>query len=309
MSGKILILGAAGQLGFAAATAFRDAGWTVLSLVRPGHGRFAAEGTTVVEDDGLHAEAVLESAPGVDVVLHALNPAFRNWEHQALPMLDVAIAVAEEAGATLIYPGNLFNYGRRMPALIDENTPMKPTTRKGRLRTEAEYRLAVMSERGLKVIILRAGDFFGGRPGSWVDLVIARDIEANVVRYPGPLDVVHSWAYLPDYAAALVRLTEKRTSLGPFEPFGFPGHALTGQQFINAIRSDLGRMLRFRTFPWWPLIVLSPFLADWRELAEMRYLWSVPHRLSGERLAATIGDIPQTPLAEAIRATLDGANY
>ena len=70
MSGRILILGAAGRLGYAAAEAFRDAGWTVVSLVRPGAGWRAAADTIVIEDDGLHREAVLEAAPGADVVLH-----------------------------------------------------------------------------------------------------------------------------------------------------------------------------------------------------------------------------------------------
>ena len=36
MTGRILVLGAAGRLGFTAAEAFRDAGWTVKGLVRPG---------------------------------------------------------------------------------------------------------------------------------------------------------------------------------------------------------------------------------------------------------------------------------
>ena len=36
MKGRILVLGAAGRLGFVAAEAFRDAGWQVKGLVRPG---------------------------------------------------------------------------------------------------------------------------------------------------------------------------------------------------------------------------------------------------------------------------------
>ena len=36
MSRQILVLGAAGRLGVCAAEAFRDAGWTVKGLVRPG---------------------------------------------------------------------------------------------------------------------------------------------------------------------------------------------------------------------------------------------------------------------------------
>ena len=36
MTGRILVLGAAGRFGYAAADAFRAAGWEVTSLVRPG---------------------------------------------------------------------------------------------------------------------------------------------------------------------------------------------------------------------------------------------------------------------------------
>ena len=42
MSDSILIMGAGGRFGHAAAEAFRDAGWRVKSLVRPGTGRVRA---------------------------------------------------------------------------------------------------------------------------------------------------------------------------------------------------------------------------------------------------------------------------
>src|SRR5258705_10723431 len=83
MSGNILVLGAAGRLGYAAAEAFRMAGWTVTSLVRPGAAHRAPRGTKVVEPiDRLEAIA---AARGADVVLHALNPTFKTWRRMALP--------------------------------------------------------------------------------------------------------------------------------------------------------------------------------------------------------------------------------
>jgi hypothetical protein len=33
-----------------------------------------------------------------------------------------------------------------------------------------------------------------------------------------------------------------------------------------------------------------------RELSEMHYLWREPHRVSGDKLEAAIGEIPHTPL-------------
>jgi len=55
-------------------------------------------------------------------------------------------------------------------------------------------------------IILRAGDFYGSGRGSWFDLVVAKEASGGRVTYPGPLDVLHEWAYLPDFASALLRL-------------------------------------------------------------------------------------------------------
>ncbi len=102
MSGQILILGAAGRLGHAAAEAFCDAGWTVASLVRPGAAARAAAATQVIEIDALDHAAVRDAARGVDVVLHALNPQYTEWSRLALPLAYSAINAAETAGATLL---------------------------------------------------------------------------------------------------------------------------------------------------------------------------------------------------------------
>ena len=306
MKGRILILGAAGRLGRASARAFRDAGWTVVSLVRPGAGWRAEPNTIVVEDDGLHREAVLEAAPGADVVLHAMNPPYVAWQKDTLALADIAIAAAEKAGATLLFPGNVYNFGKTMPALLDEQTAMQPSGRKGALRFEMEQRLRAASERGVRTIVLRAGDFYGGAArGSWFDLIIARDVSLGLVRYPGPLNVVHSWAYLPDLAQAMVRVAAARASFGQFEAFGFPGHAVTGMEMIGAVQRAVGRQLQRKTFPWLAIHAFSPFVAHWRELSEIAYLWRMPHRIDGTRLKGAIGEIPQTSFQQAVTTALD----
>ena len=134
-----------------------------------------------------------------------------------------------------MFPGNVYNYGAGMPAVLDETTPMQPTSRKGKLRVEIEQRLREAADRGVRTIVLRAGDFFGRGRGSWFDLVLIKELAKNKITYPGPLDVVHEWAYLPDYVDALIRLAAIRDKLGQFEAFGFPGHAVTGQEFVSAI--------------------------------------------------------------------------
>jgi nucleoside-diphosphate-sugar epimerase len=302
MKDSILVLGAAGRLGFAAAEAFRSEGWRVSGLVRPGAAHRAPHGIKIVETTDRNA--AVAAARGMDVVLHALNPPYTKWHQMALPHAYAAIEAAETTGATLMFPGNVYNYGRAMPEVLDETTVMQPTTRKGRIRREIEQRLLEASERGVRIIIVRAGDFFGGGRGSWFDLVLAKDRTHRTVTYPGPLDCVHTWAYLPDFAGTLVRLAAVRAKLAPFETFGFAGHAVSGREMVAAIAKARGHGIKVKRMSWWLIHALAPIVPLSREISEMAYLWKVPHRIAGDKLDAAIGTVPHTPLDVAVARAL-----
>jgi nucleoside-diphosphate-sugar epimerase len=305
MSGRIVVLGAAGRLGRKAAEAFRDAGWSVASLVRPGGAAHAPAHTEIVEIHALDHAAVGNAARGADVVLHALNPPYTEWSRLALPLAYSAITAAETAGATLLFPGNLYNYGSPLPAVIDENTPMRPSSRKGQLRVAIEDRIAEASERGVRTIILRAGDFYGGGRGSWFDLVLAKEVRRGRITYPGPLDVAHEWAYLPDFASTLLHVAAVRETLPLFASFAFPGHAATGREFTAAIDRAIPGKLETKRMTWWLIHALRPLVPLCRELSEIAYLWNEPHRIDGARLAAAIGATPHTPLDLAVARALE----
>ena len=305
MSARILVLGAAGRLGHKAAETFRDAGWIVTSLMRPGGAARAPAHTTVLEIDALDHAAVGKAARGVDVVLHALNPPYTDWARLALPLAYSAVAAAETAGATLLFPGNLYNYGSPLPPVIDENTPMRPSSRKGQLRVAIEDRLMEAAERGVRTIILRAGDFYGGGPGSWFDLVLVKEIGRRRITYPGPLEVMHEWAYLPDFASALLRLASVREALPRFASFGFSGHAVTGRELTAAIARAMQASLENKRMTWWLIHALRPIVPLCRELSEIAYFWNEPHRIDGSKLKAVIGDIPGAPLDVAVARALE----
>jgi nucleoside-diphosphate-sugar epimerase len=307
MTGRIIVLGAAGRLGFATAEAFRDAGWQVKGLVRPG--RAGAVPRRVEPIEAVTRDEATAAASGCDIVLNAFNPAITEWKRNALSLAYGAIAAAESNGATLLFPGSVWNYGRGMPPVLDESTPMQPTARKGRMRVEIEQRIHEACDRGMRAVILRAGDFFGGGSGSWFDLVIAKEIARGRLTYPGPLDVAHAWAYLPDFAATLVRLAEQRARFSSFETFGFAGHTVTGRQFIATIEAVTKSKFTLRPMSWWFLKTVGQLMALGRELSELEYLWRVPHGISGNKLKATLGEIEHTPLPKAIAASLRAIGY
>lgn len=307
MTSTVLVLGAAGRLGQCVASAFADAGWHVRAQSRKplpatliGRAQLAA-----VQADALDAVALRQAARGADVIVNALNPPYTEWDRLALPLGDAALALAKASGALLLFPGNVYNFGREIPPRVDRSTPERGDTPKARTRIEMESRLGAAAAQGVRSVVIRAGDFYGGPgPGSWFDLAMTTRLGKGVFVYPGALDLPHAWAYLPDLARVFVRVAEQRDTVQGHRRLLFAGHTATGADWQAHLEALTGRTLKAATLPW-PLIRLaSPFVPMWRELAAMRYLWQRPHMLDDAELRALIGPVPQTSMRESVAAAL-----
>jgi nucleoside-diphosphate-sugar epimerase len=307
MPSTVLILGAAGRIGQVMALAFAHAGWQVRAQARKtlpaalqGHARVQP-----VSCDATDVAALSAAAQGASVVVNALNPGYTEWERLALPLGDAALAVARASGALLMLPGNVYNFGRELPALLTPATPEVGNTPKARIRIEMERRLSAAAGEGVDSVVIRAGDFFGGPGrGTWFDMALATKLGKGRLVYPGPDDLAHAWAYLPDLAQVFVRVAEQRAQLLGHHRLHFAGHTLTGEAMREALEQVVGHSLRPAGMPWALIRLLAPFMPMWRELLVMRYLWQRPHALDDAGLRALIGSVPQTPLPQALRSAL-----
>ena len=82
--------------------------------------------------------------------MHAVNPpGYRNWGTLVLPMLANSIAAARAAGARILLPGTVYNYGPDAWPLLREDAPQHPETRKGAIRVEMERRLEAAAAGGV----------------------------------------------------------------------------------------------------------------------------------------------------------------
>jgi nucleoside-diphosphate-sugar epimerase len=297
MKQTIIITGASGRLGQACVQAFERAAWQVIphSLAPTKSGQLG--------DLPAHA----------DVLLHAANPSYTQWHTQAMPALEQSIGICRRVGATLMLPGNVYNY-QPLGLQLDESAVQHSATRKGQLRIAMEQRLAAEAEHGLRSVVLRAGDFFGAGRGSWFDLALASRLRKGQFVYPGAMDAVHAWAYLPDLAQTFVALAQRRAQLPALETLHFAGHSLTGQDWLAAMQAIAqaqgwvkpGQALKRGNLPWGLMRLMSPMVPIWREVLEMRYLWDEPHTLSDQRLQAALGQVQHTPLAQALTTSLVG---
>jgi nucleoside-diphosphate-sugar epimerase len=306
-----LILGITGSVGKAVATTLLRRGWQVRALHRnPSVAQSLPEleGVEWLSGDAMQRDDVVAGAEGTVLIVHAVNPPkYHNWRGLALPMLKNSIAAAKLSGARILMPGTVYNYGADAAPILRENSPQTAPTRKGAVRVEMEILLQRASMYGVRSMVVRAGDFFGpGAANSWLTQGIVRDTRRiSSIAYPGPPDVGHSWAYVPDLAETMVRLAESTRPMKDFEVFNFRGHWFErGIDLAETIARLAGvEARRIKAFPWWLINLAAPFVEVCREMQEMRYLWNVPMQLNNDKLRAQIGEETHTSIEAALLGT------
>ncbi len=314
MNKTALIIGITGGYGGAITEALQKHGWTINALHRnPDNAKnLVSDPSNInwIQGDAMNADDVVGAGKGCSVIIHAANPpGYKNWKGLAIPMLDNSIIAAKANNARLVFPGNVYNFGPDAGSEINEDAPQNPISRKGKIRVEMERTLKHGTDSGLKVLIVRAGDYLGPKaPGSWFQSAMVKPGKpVKKVIYPGEWDVGHAWAYLPDMAEATIMLLDKQDDLDAFAVFHFRGHALErGVEIAEVVAKVVGGNISIGSLPWPLLYIIAPFSETFREIIEMRYLWKVSVQLDNTKLKNFIGEEPHTPLHDAISNTLDG---
>lgn len=283
MTNTVLILGPTGKVGSHCAKAFRTAGWAVRLFDRK-------------RDD------MVEAARGCDVIVNGLNPPnYHNWRAIIPAITAKVVEAAKASGATVILPGNIYNYGNQAGEL-SERTPWIPCSRKGHIRVDMEnaYRAA-----GVQTIVLRAGNFIDpDRDDDVLSAFHLREAKRKVILHGGRPEARQAYAFLPDLARAAVLLADQRDRLAQFEDVPFSGLCLSGLDLQQVVQDVTGGNYALKPFPWWLMTVASPFWELAREMAEMRYLFEMDHWISDEKLARLFPDFQITPVADVFAQAL-----
>lgn len=282
MTGKVLICGASGLFGGQAAKAFAAAGWEVRQFRR---------GTDMAQ-----------AAQGVDVIVNAMNPPnYHAWDRLIPEITAEVIAAGLASGATVLVPGNVYVYGTQ-PGPWGPETPHRPVARKGRIRAEMEAAYRAATTRGLRVIVLRGGDFIEPTsPRSFWNMIALKGLGRGRITSASAPGVRRAYAYLPDMARAAVALAETRATLPAFADVPFAGFTLSMEEVAGRLEALTGRPMRVGRFMWWFMRLAGPFWELARELNEMRYLFDTSHSLDPAPLARLLPDFRQTPLDEVLR--------
>jgi nucleoside-diphosphate-sugar epimerase len=249
---------------------------------------------------------VKSAVADADVLVYGLHLPYDKWgDGRAERQLQVVLDALKGSGKTLLFPGTIYNY-RAGDRVVSPDLRQSGEKARGDIRIRLEQMLGAVAEAGdMQAIIIRAGDFFGpGNRDEWFGQAMLMDESKGRLYHMGPVDLRHSWAYLPDLGRAFALVAERRKALTSFENFHFSGHWVSHGQIMAAVRAGLGRQMKVMALPWWMLRAMGLINPVMRDICEMRYLWNNEMELVDPRLDALLGQGFTTPFEAAVAATV-----
>jgi nucleoside-diphosphate-sugar epimerase len=299
----LYVVTGAGPVGWTVAEQLAAAGHSVRILTRSGSGPSHALIERVPADvsDPARLDGLFRGAAAVFHCIHGSEYSTRAWETELPRAEQTVLAAAGEAGAVVVFPESLYSYSE--PGLpMREDSPREAQGGKRGIRTALLTARAASATDNASVV---AGDFFGPRVrGAHAGERMLKPVLAGKpLVVIGRTDEPHSFSYVPDLAAAMIRTAQDRSLWNRVwhTPTGPP---LSQRQLAAAFASAAGvRGPRVAALPGWALRAMGLLAPAFRELAETLYQFKQPFVMDSRASEAALGLQP-TPLPEAAAATV-----
>ncbi len=296
MAEELHVLFGSGQVGQPLARILLERGKRVRIVKRSAGGLPA--GAELLRGDATDLNFCVEAVREASTVYHCMNPPYyaRVWAELLPRYMDNLIAAAGRSGARLVVLDNVYMLGRPQGKPLDEDTPLRPCSRKGEVRARVAERMWEAHRCGdVRATSGRASDFYG--PGGtlthlgdqfWRPAIAGR--RGCVLVDP---DAIHTYHYIPDVAAGLAALgTAGDDAYG--RPWMLPcAPAETMRTLVARFSQELGREIGLITVPRTVLKILALVVPFLREIDEMLYQWEEPFQINDRRFRAQFGQGPE----------------
>jgi nucleoside-diphosphate-sugar epimerase len=299
---SIIVIGA-GPVGTTIALQLADAGRPVRLLTRSRSGPThpLVERRRADASDPASLATAFAGATAVFDCMHA--SAYRSdvWRAE-LPRAERAVLeAAGRVGAVVVFPESLYSYGH-VTGPMTETSPRTADFGKPAVRVEL---LAARAASPTPTVSVAASDFYGPmvRMAHAGERMVCAVLAGRTLRVLGDPDAPHSWTYVPDLAAAMIRAADDRTLWNSVlhAPTAPPvsQRDLAGQ-YATAAGVEAPKVTGM---PTWALRAIGAVHRGTREMTEMLYQFQAPFVLDSAASQARLGQAP-TALAAGAQATV-----
>ena len=260
-----------------------------------------------VSADVLNPQSLANAVKGSDVVYFCIGLEYtlKVWQRDWLPLVENVVAACIVNKAKLVFLDNVYMYGL-VTGEMTEQTPMKPTSEKGKIRKAvAEKLLDAFKNRGLKGCIARSADFYG--PDCEKSMLTATVFEnlakGKTAQLLGNPDKVHSYTFTEDIAKSMATLGLDSRADGEIWHLPTAKNPLTGRKIVDMIAQTMGVKPKLTSLGNLMVRILGIFIPILREIHEMMYQYNSDYVFNSEKYERTFGDVSPTPYEKGFAKT------
>ena len=264
----------------------------------------------VNDDDELFAGDLIvpqraeEAIKGADVAYLVVGLAYntKTWQQLWPEVMKNVIDACKKHKTRLVFFDNIYMYNPEHLSPMTEETEVKPSTKKGKVRAEiAQMILDEVKAGELEALIARAADFYGpGINNSVLNEAVLTNLKAGKkANWFCSTSVKHNFTYTPDAAKATALLGNTESAYRqvwhlPTVP------AVPMQQWIDAIAKELNVEPKTRVVPKFMVSLAGLMVPIMRELKEMLYQYDRDYDFDSSKFE-TVFNIKPTPMEEGIK--------
>jgi nucleoside-diphosphate-sugar epimerase len=301
------ILGAGGAIGIELAKALTSFTTDICLVSR--HPKKVNPTDKLMPADLLVAKNVSKAVKGSEVVYVTVGFPYnaKTWQKCWPKFIRDVIDACKEFDAKLVFFDNMYMYNPKYLNCMTEETPVKPVSKKGKVRAEVvKLIMDEVNTGALTALIARSADFYGPgiKSGSMLNETIIKPLilggKANLL---GSLQASHSYTFTPDAGKATALLGNTANAYNQVWHMPTAAGPFTALQWTWLIASEMGvkpRYHRINKYMVWILSFMSPVM---KEILEMFYQYQSDYIFDSSKFEKRFG-IQPTPYHLGLKQVL-----
>ena len=264
----------------------------------------------LVSADLTNADQVMKAVEGSDVVYltAGFDYLLKVWQETWPKVMQNVIMACEKHGAKLVFFDNVYMYDPNHITHMTEETPINPSSEKGKVRAEIVQMIMNEVKAGrLTALIARAADFYGPNNDKsfLIEIVHKNFLKEKKANWLADANKKHSFTYTPDAAKATALLGNTPDAYNQVWHLPTDKHLMTGKQWIELFAKEMNKTPSYMVLPKWMIGILGWFVPFMRELHEMLYQYDQDYFFDSSKFEKRFAILP-TSYTEGVKHIVKG---
>jgi len=245
-------------------------------------------------------QAIHQAVEGSSIVYVTIGFPYSSkvWSDTWPKFMKNVISACKKHKAKMVFFDNIYMYDRNHLNGMSEETPMNPSSKKGKIRMEVFQMIDSEIKSGnLDALVARCADYYGpgiARNGMLRELVFDNLAQKKKANWLGSANYKHSFTYTKDAAKATAILGNTEEAYGQVWHLPTAKDPYTGKEWIEKIAKAMDKRPRYRVLPKFMARILGWFVPIMGEVVEMMYQYDRDYVFNSDKFEKRFNFVPTT---------------